>query len=139
MAVAINCFNFSASNPGYLGMILHPNGSGCLCRESALHSLSSSLSCTTHIATPVENLGSAGISTPFSSRGQGLQYLGYCQHLGHGHPNGHVYRISPDTNASTSKRDMFNVVGFERAIVIDESLGYEHVWLRELRLVVPST
>ena len=121
-------------------MILHPNGSGCQCRESALRSLGGSLSCTTHIATPVENLGSAVISTPFSSRGQGLQYLGYCQHLGHGHPNGHVYRISPDTNASTeSKRDMFNVVGFERPIVVEESLGYERVRLREPRLVVPST
>lgn len=69
---AINCSNFSASIPGNRGTILYLNGRGCLCRESAPclgTRKGQCLSCATHIAIPFENLGSTGISIPFSSKG----------------------------------------------------------------------
>ena len=68
---AINCSNFSASISGNLGTILYLNGRGWLCSKSTSHpgSRSGSPPCPTHMTSPVENFGSTGISTPFSSRG----------------------------------------------------------------------
>ena len=59
---------------------------------------------------------------------QRFQYLEYGQHLGDDCPNRRVRKVSPGTNASTkSIHNVFNIIGFERTIVVEESLGYERV------------
>ena len=61
---------------------------------------------------------------------QGSQDLEHSQHLGDGHPDCRICKVSPDTDAPTEpERDMFSVVGFEGPIVVEESLGYESVWI----------
>ena len=68
---------------------------------------------------------------------QGWQYREDGQHLGHDRPHGHVCKMFPGAHASTeSKREVFNVVGFEGTIVVEESLGYERVWVGVLGFVV---
>ena len=68
---------------------------------------------------------------------QGPRDLEHSQHLGHNRPDGRICKMSPNADASTeSERDMFNVVGFEGTIVVEESLGYERMWVGVPRFVV---
>ena len=68
---------------------------------------------------------------------QGSHDLEHGQHLGHDRPQGRVCKVSPDADASTeSKRDMFDVIGFEGTVVVEESFGYERIRVRVSRFVV---
>ena len=68
---------------------------------------------------------------------QGFQYLERGQHLGDDRPHRRVCKVSPDTDPSTkSKRDMFDLPRFQGTIIVEESLGYERVWVGEPGFIV---
>ena len=109
-------------------MILYRDGSGCL-RKASAPSLDKAAS--THIEFPVENLGSTGTSTPC------FQNLEYGQHLGHDQPLGRVCKVSPDADTATeSIRNVFDGVGYEGPVVVEEAFGNERVRVGEPRFVV---
>lgn len=61
---------------------------------------------------------------------QGIQDLEHGQHLGDGYPHRCVGNVSSGTDASTEpKCDVLGVVWFERTVIVEESLGYERVWV----------
>ena len=62
---------------------------------------------------------------------QGLQNLEDGQHLGHQRPHRGIGKVSPDTDAPTEAiHDVFDIIRFEGTIVVEESLGYERMWVR---------
>jgi len=67
----------------------------------------------------------------------GLCYLVHGQHFRDQRPHGRVGKVFPRAHASTeSVCELVDVVGFERTIVVEESLGHERVWVRVLGFVV---
>lgn len=134
MVATINISNFFASIPGNLGTILYLNGRGCLYVMSVIEAQTTVLVHHLHHDTARKPRFYRDSDPVFV---EGFQNLEHGQHLGDSHPHRRISKVSTDTYASTeSVCNVFDVIGFERTIVIEESLGYERVWVGVPRFVM---
>ena len=68
---------------------------------------------------------------------QKFQYLEHGQHLDDDQPHRHVCKMSPDTDLSAeSERNVCELVGFRRAIVVEEPLWYERMRIGVFGLIM---